>query len=46
MTRHKQGTSSTNFNITDFGQNTPQVNNWQELFNDSEYKYQLIEMIK
>ena len=46
MTRQKGGTSSTKFNNTDFEQNMPQGNNWQELLNNSEYKDQLIEMIK
>ena len=46
MTRKKRGTSSTKFNITGFGQNMPQGNNWQEPLNDSEYKDQLLEMIK
>ena len=46
MTRKKRVTSSTKFNITGFGQNMPQGNNWQEPLNDSEYKDQLLEMIK
>ena len=45
-TRQKRGTSSTNFNNTGFEQNMPQNNNWQELLNDSQCKYQLIKMIK
>ena len=40
MTRQKQGTFSTKFKITDFEQIMPQINNWQELLNDSEYKDQ------
>ena len=46
MTRKKRDTSSTEFNITGFGQNIPQGNNWQQPLNDSECKDQLIEMIK
>ena len=46
MTRQKGGTSSTKFNNTGFEQNMPQGNNWQELLNDSQYKDQLIEMMK
>ena len=46
ITRQKQGTSFTKFNITGFEQNIPQGNNWNELFNDNEYKYHLIEMTK
>ena len=46
MTRQKGGTSSTKFNNTGSEQNMPQGNNWQELLNNSEYKDQLIEMIK
>ena len=34
ITRQKQGTSFTKFNITGFEQNIPQGNNWKELFND------------
>ena len=40
MTRQKQGTFSTKFKITDFEQIMPQISNWQELLNDSEYKDQ------
>ena len=39
MARQKRGTSSTMFNITGFEQNMPQGNNWQELLNNSEYKF-------
>ena len=46
MARQKRGTSSAKFSNTGFEQNMPQGNNWQELLNDSAYKYQLIEMIK
>ena len=46
LTRQKRGTSSTKFNNTDFEQNMPQGNNWQELLNNSQYKDQLTEMIK
>ena len=44
--RQKRGTSSTMFNVTGFEQNMPQGNNWQEPLNNSEYKFQLVEMIK
>ena len=33
-------------NITGFEQNVLQGNNWQKLLNDSQYKDELIEMIK
>ena len=46
MTRQKPGTSSIKFNITGAEQNMSQGKNWQELLNNSEYKDQLIEMIK
>ena len=46
MTRQKRGTSSTKFNITGFEQNIPQGNNWEKLWNDSDYKDHLIEMTK
>ena len=46
MTKQKQGTSFTNFNITGFEHNIPQSNNWQELLDDSKYKNHLIEMVK
>ena len=46
MARQKRGTSSAKLSNTGFEQNMPQGNNWQELLNDSAYKYQLIEMIK
>ena len=34
------------FNNTGFEQNMPEGKNWQELLNDSQYKDQLIEMMK
>ena len=46
MTREKRGTSSTKFDITGFEQNMSQDNTWMELFKLSEYKDQLIKMIK
>ena len=46
MKRQERGTSSIKLNITGFEQNMPQGNNWQELLNDSQYKDQLIEMMK
>ena len=45
-TRQKRSTSSTKFDITGFEQNMLQGNTWQELLKLSEYKDQLIEMIK
>ena len=42
--KEKRGTSSTK--KTGFEQVIPQGNNQQELLNDSEYKYQMIEMIQ
>ena len=46
MTRQKRGTPSTKFNIKGFDQDMPQGNTWQNLLNVSEFKDQLIEMIK
>ena len=46
MSRQNREIFSTKFKITGFQQNMPQGNNWQKLLNDSEYKYQSIEMIK
>ena len=45
MTRQKRCTSSAKFNFTVLEKNMLQGNPCQELLNDSEYKYQLIEMI-
>ena len=46
MTRQKRGTSSSKSNITGFEQNMPQSNNWHKFLNNSEFKDQLIEMMK
>ena len=46
MARQKRGASSTKFNITGFEQNMLQGNNRKEFLKDSEYKDQLIEMMK
>ena len=46
MRRQKRGISSTKLNNTGFEQNMPEGKNWQELLNDSQYKDQLIEMMK
>ena len=44
--RQKRSTSSTKFEIAGFEKNMPQGNTWQELLNVSEYKGQLIQIIK
>ena len=46
MTRQKRGTPSTKFNIKGFDQDMPQGNTWPNLLNVSEFKDQLIEMMK